>query len=347
MSRPGGLVVAAVGATGAVGERLLALLARSSLPVAELLPIASERSRGRVLRFRRRPVKVRTLRAAELARADLVFFVSHKDLSLQHAPGLAARGAWVIDDSSAFRLDPKVPLVVPEVNGSVLAAGPRLIAGPNCAATPIVMAAAAIGRRFGLRSVRAATYQSASGWGKAAVSELEHQARTWARTGRIPAARVLPRRLFLNLFPHIDRFDGSGYTLEELKIAAETRKILGLPGLAVTATAVRVPVLVGHCAAVWIETEDPASPQAARRELARFPGMEVVDDPAKALYPTPEDAAGGLPVLAGRVRRGSHPREILLWLASDNLLKGAALNSIQIAETLLEKGRLAPRAPRD
>jgi len=341
MRRPG-LVVGVVGATGMVGRELLKLLAKRRLPIRELVAFASERSRGRRLRFRGRSVVVRTLAGKDpFAGCGLVFFVSDKALSLRHGPALAARGVWVIDDSSAFRLDKKIPLVVPEVNAAALTPRSRLIAGPNCAATPIAMAAAAVGLRFGLRSVRAATYQSASGWGQAAMQELAEQARAWARTGRVPKPRVLPRRLFLNLFPHIDRFDAaSGYTHEELKIAAETRKILGLPGLAVTATAVRVPVLVGHSAAVWIETDRPVTAAAARKALSAFPGITVVDDSRRPSYPTPLDAAGRDAVLAGRIRSGSHPRELLLWLCADNLLKGAALNSVQIAEVLLKKGWL-------
>jgi len=288
-------------------------------------------------------VKVLGTSARSLESCDLVFFVSQKHLSLRFAPRIAAQGAWVIDDSSAFRLDPRVPLVIPEVNAAALSPGRRLIAGPNCAATPIVMAAAALDRRAGLCSLRAATYQSASGWGKAALDELRNQARSWTRTGKIPPARILPKPLFLNLFPHIDRFDPAGFTMEELKISAEARKILGRPHLPVTATAVRVPVLVGHCAAVWIETARPLTAPSARRLLAAFPGIKLVDEPLRGKYPTPQEAAEHEAVFVGRVRRGSHAREILLWVCADNLLKGAALNSVQVAELLLEKGWLRAR----
>ena len=347
MSR--GLTVGVVGSTGMVGRELLRILEKRRFPVARLVPFASERSAGKTLRFRGRGIVIQSLSTTRnpkpgtpnpLSGCDLVFFVSDKDLSRRFAPALAARGVWVIDDSSAFRLDRRVPLVVPEVNAGALTPRSRLIAGPNCAATPITMAAAAIGRRFGLRSVRAATYQSASGWGKAAMEELAAQAKAWARTGKVPRERVLPRRLFLNLFPHIDRFDPSGYTHEELKIAAETKKILGMKGLPVTATAVRVPVLIGHSMAVWLETEKPVTAAQARGVLSSFPGIRVVDDAKRPSYPTPNDAAGHDPVLAGRIRAGSHPRELLLWLSSDNLLKGAALNSVQVAEFLLKKGWL-------
>jgi aspartate-semialdehyde dehydrogenase len=336
-----GVTVGVVGATGMVGRELLRLLEKRRFPVSRLVAFASERSAGKTLKFDGRPVVISALKGADpFAGCDLVFFVSDKELSKRYAPALSARGVWVIDDSSAFRLDPKIPLIVPEINAASLGPKSRLIAGPNCAATPITMAAAAIGRRFGLRSVRAATYQSASGWGKAAMEELQAQARVWAKSGKVPRGKVLPRRLFLNLFPHIDKFDASGYTHEELKIAAETKKILGLKGLPVTATAVRVPVLVGHSMAVWLETEKPVSPAAARKSLAAFPGVRVIDDAKRPAYPTPNDAAGQDDVLAGRIRAGAHSRELLLWLSSDNLLKGAALNSVQVAEFLLKKGWL-------
>jgi aspartate-semialdehyde dehydrogenase len=240
----------------------------------------------------------------------------------------------VVDNSSAFRYDPGVPLVVPEVNGDLLDARPTLVANPNCSTIAIALALAPLQRAFGLERVAVSTYQAVSGGGSEALADLESGVRAGLEGPPPARAGGLPPFAF-NVVPHIDRFEENGYTREEMKVVWETRKILGLPDLPVTATAVRVPVRVGHSAAVNARFTRPVSPAEARELWRAFPGLEVVDDPARGRYPTPLEAAGGDAVLVGRARRDlSQERALEFFVASDNLRKGAALNAVQIAERL-------------
>jgi aspartate-semialdehyde dehydrogenase len=332
-----------------VGRELVALLDRRRFPVGELLPFSSGRARAAV-RFRGRSVAAPGVEARALDACDIVFLVSSDEVSLAHGKRLAALGAWVIDDSAAFRLDPKVPLVIPEVNAHTLTKNTRLIAGPNCTMTGLGVAGALLHRSVGVREVRLASYQAVSGAGKAALAELFGQAGTLSRTrllsdGRAPVlgagkGAALPRAIAFNAVPQVGRFGPDGSSGEETKVAAELRKIWGAPRLRISTTAVRVPTIRGHALAAWLTLSRPFTPAAARRLLVKTPGLKLSPE---GDYPTPRSAGGKEPVFAGRVRQGATPREIALWIVSDNLLKGAALNSAQIAETLLARGWLKPR----
>ena len=339
-ARRPGLVVGVVGATGMVGRELVDLLEARRFPAAELRPFSSGRARASV-RFRGRSVAAPAADPKALAGCDLVFLVSSDEVSLAHAPALAARGVWVIDDSAAFRMDPRVPLVVAEVNPDALRRDRRLIAGPNCTMTGLAVAGARLRRELGVREVRVASYQAVSGAGKAALGELFSQASALSRArlsadGRAPVlppgtASVLPRAIAFNAVPQVGRFGLDGYSGEENKVAAELRKIWDAPRLKVSATAVRVPVVRGHALAAWLTLGREVPLSRVRALLARTPGLRLSPD---GDYPTPRSAGGKGPVFAGRLRRGATPREIALWIVSDNLLKGAALNSAQVAEEL-------------
>ena len=349
--RPGPkkLSVGIVGATGMVGRELVEILERRRFPVGRLLPFSSGRARAAV-RFRGRGVPAPGVDPRALESCDLVFLVSSDEVALEHGRRLAARGVWVIDDSAAFRLDPNVPLVIPEVNAGALRRNKRLIAGPNCTMTGLGVAGALLHRAFGAREVRIASYQAVSGAGKAALAELFGQAGALARTGlsadgRAPVLRAgtsaaLPRAIAFNAVPQVGRFGPDGASSEETKVAAELRKLWAAPKLRVSTTAVRVPTIRGHALAAWLTFARPVAPARARALLGKTPGLTLS---AGGDYPTPRAAGGKDPVFAGRVRQGATPREIALWIVSDNLLKGAALNSAQIAEELLRRGWLEAR----
>jgi aspartate-semialdehyde dehydrogenase len=349
MRRNNGLRVGIVGATGMVGRELVELLDKRRFPVGELVPFSSGRTRSAV-RFRGRSVNAPGVDARALDGCDIVFLVSSDEVSLEHGKRLAKLGVWVIDDSAAFRLDPKVPLVISEVNAHTLTDKTRLIAGPNCTMTGLGVAGALLHRSVGVREVRIASYQAVSGAGKAALGELFGQARTLSRTGLLSDGRApvlsagkgssLPRAIAFNAVPQVGRFGPDGNSGEETKVAAELRKIWGAPRLKISTTAVRVPTIRGHALAAWLTLARPMKPAAARALLAKTPGLELS---AEGDYPTPRSAGGKGPVYAGRVRQGATAREIALWIVSDNLLKGAALNSAQIAETLLRRGWLKSR----
>ncbi|HXS99479.1 MAG TPA: aspartate-semialdehyde dehydrogenase [Elusimicrobiota bacterium] len=338
--------VGVVGATGMVGRELVELLEKRRFPAGELLPFSSGRTRASV-RFRGRAINAPAVDAAALDSCDIVFLVSSDEVSLEHGRRLAARGVWVIDDSAAFRLDPKVPLVIPEVNGDAITSRTRLIAGPNCTMTGLGVAGALLHKSAGVREVRVASYQAVSGAGKAALAEMFGQAAALARTGlsadgRAPVlaagkASALPRAIAFNAVPQVGRFGPDGSSSEETKVSAELRKIWRAPKLKISATAVRVPTIRGHALSAWLTLGKKLSPAQARSVLAKTPGLELSEE---GDYPTPRSAGGKAPVYAGRVRQGATEREIALWIVSDNLLKGAALNSAQIAELLLRRGWL-------
>jgi aspartate-semialdehyde dehydrogenase len=330
-----------------VGRELVALLESRRFPVAELLPFSSGRTRSSV-RFRGRGIPAPAVDSRALASCDLVFLVSSEEVALRHAPSLARRGVWVIDDSSEFRLDPKVPLIIPEVNAAALHIRKRLIAGPNCTMTGLAVAGWPLHQAARISEARIASYQAVSGAGRAALGEFFAQARALSRRldfapdgraplFRAPRPRALPRAIACNVVPQVGRFDAAGRSGEENKVAAELRKVWGAPGLRVSVTAVRVPVVRGHALAAWLSFARPLSPARARRLLARAPGLELSPE---GDYPTPLDMAGRAPVRAGRLRAGVDAKELALWVVSDNLLKGAALNSVQIAELLLRRAWL-------
>jgi aspartate-semialdehyde dehydrogenase len=331
--------VAVLGATGLVGRTTLSILEERRFPIRELRLLASDRG-PRTLRFAGRTLTVEPVSERAFAGVELAMFTCANAVSQTWAPVARAAGARVVDYSSAFRYHPEVPLVVPEVNGERLDVRPDLIANPNCSTIAIVMALAPLARAAGLERVQVATYQSVSGAGSEALEDLESGVRQGLDRDPPPRPGGAPAFAF-NVVPHIDRFEDNGYTREEMKIVWESRKILDLPELPVTATAVRVPVRVGHAAAVSVVLGRPVAPDEARALWAAFPGIEVVDDPAAGRYPTPLLGAGRDAVLVGRARRDlADPRGLLFFVVSDNLRKGAATNAIQIAERMI--GHPAP-----
>jgi len=332
--------VAVVGATGAVGGTMLRVLEERGFPVSELRPLASERSEGLQIDYLGQPRTVRRLSADSFEGIQIALFSAGSARAREFAPAAVEAGAVVIDNSSAFRMDDSVPLVVPEVNEHHLEGHHGIVANPNCVAAPLVVALKPIADAVGLERVIVSSYQSVSGTGQAAVRELTEQTAGYL-AGDEPEPSVYPHPIAFNVLPHIDVFDESGYTGEERKVAAETRKMLGLPGLAVSATCVRVPVMQSHSQAVHIETTEAMDPNAVRRLLMAAPGVVLVDEPELDLYPLPRVATGRDEVLVGRIRTdSSHPRGLALWVVSDNLRKGAATNAVQIAESLVTRGWL-------
>lgn len=327
--------VALLGATGLVGRTMLRLLEERAFPCESVRLLASERSSGMTMRFRGQEVSVQPVRDGAFRGAEVALFAVKNELAASWAPVARREGAVVVDNSSAFRYDDAVPLVVPEVNGGLLEARPTLIANPNCSAAPVVLALAALRPLGELRSLIVSTYQSVSGAGSEAVVELEAGLRA-GLDGDVPPLAGGRAPYAFNCVPQIDRFEDNGYTREEMKVVWETRKILALPRLPVSVTAVRVPVRVGHSACVHARFDRPVEPRAARECLARFPGLEVRDDPATFLYPTPLEVAGRDAVVVGRVRRDiADANGLVMWIVSDNLRKGAALNAVQIAERVV------------
>ncbi|MBM3959817.1 MAG: aspartate-semialdehyde dehydrogenase [SAR202 cluster bacterium] len=339
-----GLRIAIVGATGAVGQVALQILADRKWPADRLVLMASARSAGKEIAYLGRKLKIVEGRADAFAGIDVAFISATTAVSRELAPVLARQGVLVIDDSGAFRMQADVPLVVPEVNGKDVLGHRGIISIPNCTTTPLVMVLAALRSLAPLRRVTVATYQAVSGTGAAAVRELDEQNAAIVE-GRDTARSVYPHRIAYNLLPQVDRFLDDGYTAEEHKMTNETRKILHEPALPLSSTCVRVPVRISHSEAVHVELARPVDPAEARRVLASFPGIRVVDDPANSDYPMPDQAAGKDPVLVGRIRRdSSHPDGLVLWLSCDNLRKGAALNAMQILDEAVRLGALKPRA---
>ncbi len=337
--------VAVVGATGAVGREILTILEERDFPVKQLTLYASERSLGTAVEFKKEEILVIPLteQGAGATRHELVFFCAGTPVSRQFAPLFAQNGAIVIDKSAAFRMDPEVPLVVPEVNGHLvkkLAKG-RIVANPNCSTIQLAPYLQVLDELYGLRSVVVSTYQSVSGAGQEGIEELRRQ------TADIFACRetkptVFTQRIAFNLIPHIDKFNADGYTEEEKKLINETRKILGRPELDIDCTAVRVPVFYGHAESVTADLERPADLAQLRSALAERPEFALMDDFEQLLYPTPADAAGKDTILVGRLRygrSGTDRSRVAGWVVADNIRKGAALNGIQIAEIIIGKER--------
>ena len=330
--------VAVVGATGAVGETMLAILEERNFPVGKIIPLASERSAGSTVTFRNREVVVQDLATFDPAGVDFALFSAGGGTSKEYAPKFAEKGAIVIDNSSAFRYDDDVPLVVSEVNPEAARNPPRgIIANPNCSTMQMLVALAPIHRAVGIERINVATYQSVSGGGRSALEELGRQTAAILNFADPEPARF-PVQIAFNLIPQIDDFLDNGYTKEEMKLVWETRKILGDASIQVNPTAVRVPVFYGHSEAVHIETREPITPEAARALLEEAPGVVVVDDRSPGGWPTPVTHASGTdPVYVGRIRQDiSHPRGLNLWVVADNIRKGAALNAVQIAELLVK-----------
>jgi len=332
--RSDGPAVAVVGATGAAGGTLVRILGERSFPASSMQLYASARSAGRRVATHTGDLEVRELTASALDGADIVFFAAGAGTSRRHAPAVAASGGVAVDKSSAYRMDPEVPLVVPEVNADALRLHHGIVANPNCVAIPLSIVLAPMQRAYGLRHVTVATYQAASGAGLGLAGELEAQVRDDA-AGASPVARVYPHVLHGNVVPGGWPMQGDD-TEEEVKVIAETRRVLGAPDLRMSVTTVRVPVAVGHSAAVWAELDSSADPDDVRALLRESPGVVVVDDPAAQRYPMPRAVAGSDDVQVGRIRRDTGSENgIALFFSADNLRKGAATNAVQVAELLL------------
>ncbi len=337
--------IAIVGATGAVGVEMIRCLERRHFPVGKLTLLASARSAGKTLPFKGRDLVVQELTADSFAGVDFALFSAGGGISKTFAPAATAAGAVVIDNSSAFRLDDEVPLVVPEINPEdARQASKRIIANPNCTTAVTLMALWPLHQAFGVTRLWASSYQAVSGTGAQAIEELAAQARQWARekTGAWDDARlstppsVYPHQIAFNVLPHVDSFLENGYTKEELKMENEGRKIMHHPAFRASVTCVRVPVFRAHSVAVNAEFTKPVSLDAARAALAAAPGLRVVDDPAAKRYPLPLDVAGQDDCAVGRLRLDTAlDNGLAFWVAGDQLLKGAALNAVQIAELLV------------
>jgi aspartate-semialdehyde dehydrogenase len=330
--------VAVAGATGAVGNQMIACLQEMNFPVKSLLLLASARSVGRKLRFKGDQLDVQELKENSFKGIDIALFSAGGSTSEKFAPAAATDGCVVIDNSSAWRMDPQVPLVVPEVNPHAVAQYTRkgIIANPNCSTIQMVVALNPIHRQYGIKRIVVSTFQSVSGTGKKAIDELFNQTRSMINF--LPVERsVYPHRIAFNCLPHIDKFLENGYTKEEMKMVNETRKIMEDPRIGVTATTVRVPVFFGHSEAINVETQRPCPPAEVRKLLASSPGVKVVDDPDRNQYPLAIDAAGQDLTWVGRIRKDeSVENGINLWIVADNIRKGAATNAVQIAQVLAQ-----------
>jgi aspartate-semialdehyde dehydrogenase len=338
MSKKSRYNVAIAGATGAVGETLLSILAEREFPVGELVPLASERSAGGKVEFANKSLTVRNLADYDFAGIDVAFFSAGGKASREHAPRAAAAGAVVIDNTSEFRYHDDIPLVVSEVNPHAIAqyVNRGIIANPNCSTMQMLVALAPLHRAAGIERINVATYQSVSGAGRSGMEELGRQTAALLNFQEAVPSKF-PAQIAFNLIPHIDDFQANGYTREEMKMVWETRKILEDESIAVNPTCVRVPVFYGHSEAVHIETRAKLSVAEATELLADAPGVVVVDERKPGGYPTPAGHASGKDeVFVGRIREDiSHPRGLDLWVVSDNIRKGAALNAVQIAELLV------------
>ena len=349
--------VAVVGATGAVGTEMLRVLAQRRFPVKGVRLLASERSAGRRIPFNGSSYRVEELTRRSFSGIDVALFSAGASRSLEFAPEAVRRGAVVVDNSSAFRLDTRVPLVVPEVNPEALKGHQGLIANPNCSTIIMLVPLAPLHAAARLKRIVVATYQSVSGAGAKAMAQLYEETRRAMRQLRVASSEwrvrpkltthnpqlrtVLPTQIAFNVIPQVDRFVDRWTTREELKMVNETRKILDAPDLAVSATCARVPVFIAHSEAIWIETERSLSVERARALLLKAPGIRLVDQPAAGRYPLPVEAAGQDDVLVGRLRKDASVKHgLILWVSGDNLRKGAATNAVQIAELLIKRSRL-------
>ncbi len=334
-----GFSVAVAGATGAVGQMMIKVLEERDFPVSRIKFLASERSEGKRLEFKGEEVVVERLTHDSFDGVDIALFSAGGGRSLEFAPSAARAGAVVVDNSSAWRMDPDVPLVVPEVNPQDVAGYTKkgIIANPNCSTIQMVVALKPLYDYARIKRIVVATYQAVSGSGQKAIDELMTQARAWCKGEPIENS-VYPHRILFNCLPHIDVFLDNGYTKEEMKMVNETRKIMGDQEIMVSATTVRVPVIYGHSEAVNVEFESKVTAEKARELLSNAPGVKVVDDPASNVYPLAIEAEGQDLTLVGRIREDiSNPNGLDMWIVADNIRKGAATNAVQIAELLAEK----------
>jgi aspartate-semialdehyde dehydrogenase len=340
-----GYRVGVLGATGLVGTTILELLADREFPVAELRPLASERSAGKSIEWRGESLTVQAVSDEAIQGLDLVLSSAGGSVSAEWAPKIVEAGATVVDNTSYWRMHDDVPLVVSEVNPDALAGHNGIIANPNCSTMQMVVALKPLYDAAGIERLVISTYQAVSGTGKAAIDELRSQARALVGGYEMPEPQIYPHQIAFNALAHAGSFaDGDDHTDEERKLINETRKILGDKEIKVSATCVRVPVVTGHSEAVNVETREPLDPERARELLEAAPGVTVVDDPAAARYPMAVEAAGSDDVYVGRIRRDAgNERALDMWIVSDNLRKGAATNAVQVAELLVERGLVGSR----
>lgn len=339
------LEVAIVGATGAVGAVALELLAERGHPAEKLRLLASKRSHGKQLEYMGQMLTVEEATPESFNGVDVAFISASSEVSLALAPEAVKRGVLVIDDGSAYRMNPAVPLVVPEVNGSDVEWHSGIISIPNCTTTPLVMALSALRGLAEISSVTVSTYQSVTGTGAAARAELLDQSREILAGETMSPPSQYPHAIAFNLLPQVDDFVDEGYTKEEWKMVNESRKILDDPDLRLASTCVRVPVEVSHCESVTVEFDDPISVDGARVAIAEFPGITLLDQPHDSVYPMPSNSAGEDQVMVGRVRRDiAHENGVVFWLAADNLRKGASLNALQIMDECVKRECVRPRA---
>jgi aspartate-semialdehyde dehydrogenase len=334
--------VAIVGATGLVGQEFIKVLEQRNFPMQSIELLASDRSAGKKLFVNHREIVVKETAPASFKDIDIALFSAGAEISRYFSPIAAQAGAVVVDNSSAFRMDPKVPLVVPEVNPEDIMRHKGIIANPNCSTIQMVVALYPLHKVNPIKRIVAVTYQSVSGTGSAAVEELTEQTKQ-VLEGQTTVPHVYPHQIAFNILPEIDVFLDNDYTKEEWKMVEETRKIMHAPDIAISALCARVPVFIGHSEALHIEFSQPISPDEAQRTLAEAPGVKVLDDPTISLYPQPWSAAGTDEVFVGRIHRdASHPNGLVMWVVADNIRKGAALNTVQIAEEMIKRDWLHP-----
>ncbi|ASW75101.1 aspartate-semialdehyde dehydrogenase [Chryseobacterium piperi] len=328
--------VAVVGSTGMVGQVMLKVLEERNFPITELIPVASEKSVGKKVKYKQEEYTIVSMNDAIAAKPDIAIFSAGGSTSLEFAPQFAEAGITVIDNSSAWRMDPTKKLVVPEINANVLTAEDKIIANPNCSTIQLVMVLGPLNKKYDLKRVVISTYQSVTGTGKAAVDQLNSEIESAVNKEDNNVAKVYPYQIFKNALPHCDVFSDDDYTKEEIKLMKEPKKILGDDTFNLTATAVRVPVQGGHSESVNIEFENEFDLDEVRKILSETPGVVVIDDVKNNQYPMPLDSEGKDEVFVGRIRRDlSQPKTLNLWIVADNLRKGAATNAVQIAEYLV------------
>jgi len=330
--------VAIVGATGLVGQEFIKILEQRNFPMSSIHLLASDRSAGKKLFVNHQEIEVEETTPESFKVIDIALFSAGAETSRYFSPIAAQSGAVVVDNSSAFRMVPTVPLVVPEVNPEDIKWHKGIIANPNCSTIQLVVALYPLHKVNPIKRIILDTYQAVSGTGSAAVEELTVQTRQ-VLEGQSTTPHIYPHQIAFNILPEIDVFHGNGYTKEEWKLVQETRRIMHADDIAISATCVRVPVFIGHSEAIHIEFSHPMSPDDARRILAQAPGIRILDDTVISLYPQPWSAAGADEVFVGRIRQdASHPHGLIMWVVADNLRKGAALNTIQIAEEMVKRG---------
>jgi len=335
-----GYNVAVVGATGAVGTMMIKVLEERNFPVKSIKLLASARSAGKKLTFKGTEVVVEELKESSFKGVDIALFSAGASVSRAFGPVAVSSGCVVVDNSSAFRMDPETPLVVPEVNPHALKQHKGLISNPNCSTIQMVVALRPIRDAAGIKRIVVTTFQAVSGTGQRAIFELENQVKAWVKGEPMPRS-VYPHQIAFNCLPHIGAFLDNAYTEEEMKMVNETRKIFEDPSIAVSATTVRVPVFYGHSESINVELKSPLSPEEARELLSKAEGVTVVDDPKNNLYPMPIHAAGQDKTLVGRIRKDlSVEHGLAMWVVADNIRKGAATNAVQIAELLIQGGLL-------